>query len=592
MLHTGQILRGAALDLTEALPLADVLHLLLDRLAQLVPYDSANVMALRGEGQLAVQAVRGYEGNSDAVRGSVFEVAGHPLLKAVLDPPRTLVIPETCGHPGWRKHPGAEQVRNWIGVPLLAEGRVVGLLGVDKGEPRFFDEEHVRCAEALAPFAAVAIRNARLVHHDALTGLPNRLLLQDRLTQLVSFCRRERRHLAVLFLDLDRFKVVNDSLGHEGGDRLLRAVADRLRGAVREGDTVARLGGDEFVLLLPGLVAATDGAGVAAKVLELLRRRPFVLEGRKLFATASLGIGVFPDDGGDAGTLLRNAESAMYQAKEQGRDQHQLYTPAFNAKATARLALESSLRQALPNRELTLHYQPLVELAHWRVYAVEALLRWNHPDLGLLAPAEFIPVAEVTGVIIEIGHWVLREACAQAKRWQDLGHPELAVSVNLTARQFEQPDIVEQVAAALAASGLEPRFLDLEITESKAMQDVESTMRTLRGLKGLGIRLSIDDFGTGYSSLAYLRRFPIDTLKIDQSFIRDIATDPDDAALTTAVIAMAHNLKLNVVAEGVETADQLGLLLSQHCDRTQGFLFSRPLPPAECELVLSRSWAA
>jgi diguanylate cyclase (GGDEF)-like protein len=426
-----------------------------------------------------------------------------------------------------------------------------------------------------------------LAYHDVLTGLPNRLLMRDRLVQGLALCRRDRRPLGLLFMDLDRFKLVNDSLGHGTGDRLLQMVAERLRGCVREGDTVARLGGDEFTILLPGLAQGTDAAAVATKVLESLRRRPYSVDGHDLYVTSSVGISVFPDDGDDPETLLKNADAAMYRAKDQGRDQYQLYAPAMNAAAMVRLSLESGLRRALANGELVLHYQPLVHLGDRRVYGVEALLRWQHPELGLLPPGEFIPVAEVTGLALEFGPWVLRTACAQVKRWQASGFPELSLAVNLTAREFDQSDLVEKVAAALAETGLEARFLDLEITESRAMQNAEATVRTLRGLKSLGVRISIDDFGTGYSSLAYLTRFPIDTLKIDQSFIRDITRDADDAALTAAMIAMAHNLNLQVVAEGVETEQQLAFLMAGHCDRMQGFLFSRPLPPDAVERALS-----
>jgi diguanylate cyclase (GGDEF)-like protein/PAS domain S-box-containing protein len=427
-----------------------------------------------------------------------------------------------------------------------------------------------------------------LAYHDALTGLPNRLLFNDRLSVAVAQAHRSASRLAILFLDLDRFKVINDSLGHSLGDRLLQEVAERLQAGVRQGDTVARLGGDEFILLLPGIGRAEDAAKVAEKILETLKF-PVRLEDRELFVTASIGISLYPEDGFDVESLIKNADTAMYRAKEQGRDNFQLYTHAMNETAVERLGLESSLRKALPGGQLVLHYQPLLDLTTGKVHGVEALLRWNHPDRGLVLPAEFLNLAEITSLIVPMGPWTLRTACARARAWQEQGHPSLTVAVNLSARQFQQPDLVAQVKRALDDTGLPPSSLDLEITETHAMQNAEATIMTLRELKRLGVRISIDDFGIGYSSLSYLKRLPIDTLKIDQSFVRDITTDPDDAAIATAVIALAHTLKLQVVAEGVETQEQLEFLAARQCDRMQGYLFSRPLPADECEEFLSRA---
>jgi diguanylate cyclase (GGDEF)-like protein/PAS domain S-box-containing protein len=426
-----------------------------------------------------------------------------------------------------------------------------------------------------------------LAYHDTLTGLPNRLLFHDRLQVAVAQAHRSGQHLALLFLDLDRFKVINDSLGHGLGDRLLQEVAGRLRGSVREGDTVSRLGGDEFTMLLPGIGRAVDAAKVAEKVLDTLRE-PIRVEGHDLFVTASIGIAIYPEDGTVPEALVKNADTAMYRAKEQGRDNYQLYTAAMNATALERLALESALRRALSANELALHYQPLLEIASGRIHAVEALLRWHHPERGLIPPAEFIPLAEVTGLIVTMGPWILRSACAQVQAWREAGFAGLSLAVNLSARQFQQPDLAELVTRILEETGLPPRHLDLEVTESYAMQNPEQAIDTLRRLKALGVRLSIDDFGTGYSSLSYLRRFPIDTLKIDKSFVGDITRDADDATIVTAVIAMAHALKLNVVAEGVETEDQLAFLAARRCDRLQGYLFSYPLPPEEARELLGR----
>ena len=595
------VLRAATLDLTRTLDLGSVLDKLLEHLAQLVPYDTANIMLIEDDSRLAVRAIRGYErwGDPLVTRDSVFDLRTHPIFGALIRGRRSILIRETRGHPGWQRHAGANHVRNWMGVPLVANDRVIGLYAVDKSEPGFFTSRHVQLTEAMAPHAAIAIQNARLfeqlhereeqlqrqVYHDTLTGLPNRLLFQDRLALAVAQAHRHGNGLAVLFLDVDRFKVINDSLGHSVGDRLIREVAVRLRSCLREGDTVARLGGDEFTLLLPDVGQAVDAAKVAKKVLDVVRM-PFELDGRELFVTSSLGISLYPDDGRDAETLVKNADAAMYRAKEQGRDLYQLYTPALNATALERLALESSLRKALAHSELLLHYQPILDVATRRVHGVEALLRWRHPELGLVPPGDFIPLAEVTGLILAIGPWVLRAACAQARAWQDL-QPGLRMAVNLSARQFQEAGLVGHVTDALADTGLDPHCLQLEITESSAMQNAQTAIQTLRELKALGVGLSIDDFGTGYSSLSYLKRFPIDTLKIDQSFIRDIGTDPDDAAIASAIIALAHTLKLTVVAEGVETADQLEFLTRHGCDRTQGYFFSRPLAAERCSELLA-----
>ncbi len=430
-----------------------------------------------------------------------------------------------------------------------------------------------------------------LAFHDPLTNLPNRLLFNDRLTLAVAQAHRHNQKLAVLFLDLDRFKVINDSLGHSVGDELLRQLAERIQEYVREGDTVARLGGDEFTLLVPGISAEEDAAKIARKVCDAIHD-PFWIDGRELFVTTSLGVSVYPSDGHDAETLVRNADSAMYRAKEQGRDNYQLYTPAMNAKAIERLSLESRLRQAVANDELELHFQPFIDLRTAEVLGAEALIRWRHPELGLIPPGDFIPIAELSGLIVPIGEWVLRTACAEARKWHAQGFPGLTVSVNLSSRQFQQADLVSQVASALADTGLEADKLDLEITESNAMQNAEHSINTLWGLKKQGVRISMDDFGTGYSSLNYLKRFPIDRIKLDQSFVRDLPADKDDAAIAMAVIAMGQSLELIVIAEGVETEEQLAFLKGHECDQLQGFLLSRPLPPEAFESFLRKSRTA
>ncbi len=419
-----------------------------------------------------------------------------------------------------------------------------------------------------------------LAYHDVLTGLPNRLLFKDRLTVALSHAQRDRSWLAVLFLDLDRFKVINDSLGHNIGDQLLQSVAARVQSCVRESDTVARLGGDEFTLLLPALNHSEDAALVAEKILEAVRY-PFHIEGREFFITTSIGVSLYPEDGSDAATLIKNADTAMYQAKEQGRDNYQLFNAYVNAKALQRIALEHGLRRALAGDELHLHYQPIYDLRSGRISGMEALLRWDHTDMGAVPPQVFIPIAEATGVMVPIGSWALRTACEQAKSWHNAGFKNLTLAVNLSVTQLQQPDLAERVKEVLDETGLPARLLELEITESSAMQNPDLSIRTLYDLKKLGIRISLDDFGTGHSSLSYLKRFPIDTLKIDQSFVRDIITDPDTAAIVTAIIAMAHSLRLKVIAEGVELMDQANFLKKYACDQMQGYLIKPPVPADE-----------
>lgn len=427
-----------------------------------------------------------------------------------------------------------------------------------------------------------------LAYHDGLTGLPNRVLFNDRLSVALAQAHRTQQPVGVLFVDLDHFKEINDSLGHSAGDGLLQLVAARLHGCVREGDTLARLGGDEFILLLPGLADSIEAAYMAEKILEELRH-PFKVHGRELFVTASIGVSVYPNDGLDVEALVKHSDIAMYRAKEHGRDTYQLYTAGMNARALERLAIEHKLRKALAQDELLVFYQPLVDLQSGQVAGVEALVRWKHPELGLLEPQQFIHIAETTGLILPIGWWVLRTACTQVRAWQLLGYENLSASVNISARQFGQANLVEEVVSALESSGLDPKHLDLEITESCAIKNAEAAARTLKELSDFGVRISIDDFGTGYSSLSYLKRLRINTLKIDRSFVRDIATDLDDAAIAKAIIAMAHSLKLSVVAEGVETTEQLSFFAAHQCDKIQGFYFSRPLPAEECETVLGQA---
>ncbi len=424
-----------------------------------------------------------------------------------------------------------------------------------------------------------------MAHHDALTQLPNRTLLHDRIGQAIAQAQRNREVLALLFIDLDRFKTVNDSLGHPVGDRLLKAVGERLMTCTRGSDTVARIGGDEFVVLLADLKQPEDARHVAQKVLDSLSE-PLTIDGHELKVTPSIGICAYPHDGEDVETLMRNADTAMYYAKQMGRNNFQFFTQAMNDAAQERLVLENDLRHALERGEFALHYQPLLDLKTGGIIGFEALVRWLHPQRGMVAPSQFIPAAEETGLIGPIGEWVLREACSQARVWHLAGHPPLQVSVNCSAQQFQQEGFVETVGGILRETGLPANRLDLEITESVIIQRSEEVIARFQAFDDMGVRISIDDFGTGYSSLSYLKRFAIHQLKIDQSFVRDISSDPGDAAIVSAIIAISHSLGLEVVAEGVETAEQLAFLRSLGCDAAQGYYFSRPVPAEEFARLL------
>jgi diguanylate cyclase (GGDEF)-like protein/PAS domain S-box-containing protein len=414
-------------------------------------------------------------------------------------------------------------------------------------------------------------------YHDALTGLPNRLLFRDRLTIALAHAKRQERPLAVMFLDLDRFKLVNDTLGHSFGDELLRVVAARLRSVLREGDTIARMGGDEFTVLLGDLRSADDAAKTAQKLLDTVAY-PVTVEGHELYVTTSIGIALFPNDGDNAEALLKSADTAMYRAKDAGRSSYRLCTRSMNSRAAERLSIENALRRALERNELVLYYQPLVRLESRETAGMEALLRWNRPGYGIVPPATFIGIAEETRMIVPIGEWVLREACRQAKVWQQGQYPSLRISVNLSPRQFQQSDLREVVQRALDDSGLAPQSLELEITEGTAMFQTDRTIALLAELRELGVRIALDDFGTGHSALSYLRQFPIDRVKIDREFIQEIDTSRSNRAIVSAIVAMAHGLDLSVTAEGVETEAQVSFLLEQRCEEVQGFLFGRPEP--------------
>jgi diguanylate cyclase (GGDEF)-like protein/PAS domain S-box-containing protein len=476
----------------------------------------------------------------------------------------------------WRHRNGSYRTLESNASPFFDEaGQLVGFQGVDR------DITERKQAEARIEF---------LAHHDALTGLPNRVLLRDRFEHAIAMAERSHARVAMLFLDLDNFKVVNDTLGHASGDRLLLEVVTRLSRCTRESDTISRQGGDEFILLLNDIPDQETVERIASEILGLLAE-PVDINGHALNASCSIGVAIYPEDGADFDSLLQMADTAMYNAKDAGRNTYRFFDEQMNLQAHEHLLLQNRLHQALFRAEFYLHYQPQLEIESGRVIGAEALLRWNNPELGEVAPSRFIPVAEDCGLIVPIGAWVMEEACRQALNWQQSGWPELTVSVNLSALQFRRPGLIEMVAGALERTGLPPHLLELELTESILLQDAEGNLDTVRRLKALGVRLSIDDFGTGYSSLSYLKRFAVDKLKIDRSFVRDIGTDPDDAAIVRAVIQLARSLRLGIIAEGVETEEQLDFLREEGCLEVQGYLISRPVAPPALKAFLSERMA-
>jgi diguanylate cyclase (GGDEF)-like protein/PAS domain S-box-containing protein len=502
-----------------------------------------------------------------------------------------------------REFPKAEQealfasgVQSSLMVPIFVEDEFWGYVGLDdcRAERQWSASEE-SSLWAIAASLGGAIKRQRTeekmryqAFHDALTGLPNRMMFNRHLYLTLSRARRRQEPFAVVFLDLDRFKTINDTLGHAVGDRLLEQATQRLTDCLREEDLIARWGGDEFTLLLPNLKSPQDVSRIAERISERLRPA-FYVDGHELHITCSMGIALFPDHGTDAQTLLKNADAALYLAKGHGRDNHQFYTPAITSQSTERLVLESDLHYALKRQEFTLHYQPQVNALTGEIIQMEALLRWTHPKLGLISPQTFIGLAEENGLIVPIGFWVLRTACLQNKQWHEAGLGPLRVAVNLSARQFQQPNLVGAIASILEETGMPPTSLELEITETAAMQNVEFTTTLLKELQEMGVRIAMDDFGTGYSSLGYLKQFPLHTLKIDRSFVKDVTINPDDAAIVAAIVALGQGLNLNVVAEGVETVDQLAKLRSLQCEEMQGYLFSRPLEAAAATQFLQKN---
>ena len=436
---------------------------------------------------------------------------------------------------------------------------------------------------------AMAAQIAHSAEHDFLTGLPNRMLLNDRISHAIALASRHGKKVALLFMDLDGFKHINDSLGHPVGDKLLQSIASRLWSCVRTSDTVSRQGGDEFIVLLSEVEQSEEAAITAIRMLEAVAETHSI-DDNDLHLTTSIGVSVYPDDGLDAETLIKNADSAMYQAKENGRQSYRFFEPAMNVRAVERQSIEESLRRALQHQEFALHYQPKINLTTGEIAGAEALLRWTHPTRGPLSPDQFIPIAEDCGLILPIGRWVLREACRQARAWADAGLSLTTIAINISAIEFRDENFLEGVFTILKDTGLDPRSLELELTESVLMKRAESAESTLKALRAKGVQLAVDDFGTGYSSLSYLRKFSIDTLKIDQSFARQITATPDETAIVAAIITMGRSLNLRVVAEGVETQEELAFLRSHQCDEAQGYYFSRPVLPQQFARLLEASW--
>jgi len=572
--------------------LADVLGRAMALVSATLNAEYCNVLELDPEGKrLVFKATVGWPAEWIG-RRSVPVVPGSPV-DLVLSRREALVFEDLREETRFSASPLLELgVRSGIQVPIYGSERTFGALGAYSQQVRRFTEDDVSFLQTVGNILSVAIERKNtedqlsyLAQFDSLTGLPNRHLFHDRLAHTMTQARRSSRPMAVLFIDLDRFKLVNDTQGHSAGDKLLKEAATRLNQCVRGGDTVGRFGGDEFGAILSDLAKPGDASIVAQKIIDALAR-PFHLDGHETYISASVGITLFPADGEEPGALITNADAAMYRAKEQGRNTYQYFTREMNEQALARVHLEAALRRALERKEFLLHYQPKVDLESGAICGVEALLRWQHPERGMVSPVEFIPVLEDSGLIVPVGEWVMREACGQIRVWQQSGLAVPPVAVNLSARQFQQKDLEPIVRSLLAETGVDPSLIQFELTESLLMKEPEAAARTLNGLKDLGVKISVDDFGTGYSSLAYLKRFPIDALKIDRAFIRELTTDPDDAAITLAIIGLAHSLKLRVVAEGVETEGQLNFLSSHACDEMQGYYFAKPAAPAELEAML------
>jgi diguanylate cyclase (GGDEF)-like protein len=590
-LATAAEIDRAVLSATSA---GEIVGTLLDRLPDVYPCAAVSVTLMTPDGAKSLPTMA-----RDCLRGSRSQVRvdlrADDVQELLDGPGSSIVLPTATGHLPPYLAPLAEPGRAYFVLPLRYQNQLVGVIAVAERSEATTEMDARVQLRRLADQAAVALANARmleqvrtLAYYDSLTGLPNRLSYKERLARALEEANRLGSLVAAFFIDLDHFSRINDTLGHEAGDQLLQQVASRLRASCREREDevasardaldpeVARLGGDEFTVIMPGLEDPEDAAKLARRILSSLAH-PFRLRGQEIFVNASIGIAVHPYDGKDIETLLMHADTAMYKAKEQGGSSYQTYSRSMNATALQRFTLENALRRALEREEFEVHYQPIVDVKTGAPAAAEALVRWRHPDLGLLLPSEFIPLAEENGLIVPMGEWVMRQACTQNLAWQRAGLAPMRVVVNLSSRQLTR-GLIESVGRMLRETGLDPRWLGLELTETALMNHQKEGTDTLHALRAMGLHLSVDDFGTGYSSFSYLKHLPLDTLKIDRAFIRDITSDPDDAAISTAIIALGHALGLSVTAEGVETEDQMQLLRKQGCDQMQGYFFSRPLP--------------
>jgi diguanylate cyclase (GGDEF)-like protein/PAS domain S-box-containing protein len=590
-------LRDGQAEILEMIALSAQLDAILDRLVRLVESQLSglyvSILLLDPDGLhlrngVAPSLAPDYSKSVDGIRiGPDAGSCGTAVYRR-----ETVIVADIARDPLWdsyRELALPYGYRSCWSMPILShQDQVLGTFATYSMTTRGPTSVETRLIEAATRIAGIAIERKLaedrihfMANHDALTGLPNRVLLKDRLTQALLFAERYDRWATVAFVDLDNFKMINDSLGHSAGDELLKAVASRMVACVRATDTVVRLGGDEFVILLFDQPPGADGISATVQKIQSAIAEPFQIDGRALRVTSSIGVANYPNDGVEADMLLANADSAMYRAKEIGRDNFQFYKPELNTKIHEKFLLQEELRNAVPRGELVLHYQPQVDLRTGRIFAVEALIRWNHPAQGLMSPIKFIPLAEETGLISSIGEWVLHEACRQNRAWQDAGLPPISVSVNVSARQFRDRNLLDVVESALRESGLAAEFLELELTESLIMQDLDRAVETMRELQALGVQLSIDDFGTGYSSLSALKTFPVARLKIDRSFIDHLPNDEHDKAVAAAVISLGQKLNLRVVAEGVETDAQVAFLRDNNCDEMQGYHFSKPVVAAE-----------